>query len=146
MDREVGRPCNSHSSRMITSLLLLSSTALISNVSAFQSRPYISGRTIHHQTSCSKIDGSLRTILDELQSTISKPTNEEKEEAIITTNKSLLSEIDPEINKLIGLEDNRQRYGLELIASENFVSKAVKEVLGSCLTNKYSEGQGVCML
>lgn len=129
---------------MIASLLILLSTALIANVSAFQSRPYVSGRTIHHQTSCSKINGSLRTILDELQSTISKPTNEE--EAIITTNKSLLSEIDPEINKLIGLEDNRQRYGLELIASENFVSKAVKEVLGSCLTNKYSEGQGVCML
>ena len=134
---------------MITSLLLLSSTALISNVSAFQSRPYISGRTIHRQTSCSKINGSLRTILDELQSTISKPTKEEEEEEEeeegITTTKSLLSEIDPEINKLIGLEDNRQRYGLELIASENFVSKAVKEVLGSCLTNKYSEGQGVCV-
>ena len=125
---------------MITSLLLLSSTALISNVSAFQSLPYMSGRAIHHQTSCSKIDGSLRTILDELQSTVSKPTKEEEEEGITTT-KSLLSEIDPEINKLIGLEDNRQRYGLELIASENFVSKAVKEVLGSCLTNKYSEGQ-----
>ena len=121
------------------SLVILLSTALISNVSAFQSLP-----TIHHQTSCSKIDVSLRTILDELQTTISKPTDDDEEEATVTS-KSLLSDIDPEINKLIGLEDNRQRYGLELIASENFVSKAVKEVLGSCLTNKYSEGQGVCM-
>lgn len=44
--------------------------------------------------------------------------------------------------RLVNLEDERQRYGLELIASENFVSRAVKEALGSCLTNKYSEGQG----
>jgi glycine hydroxymethyltransferase len=43
---------------------------------------------------------------------------------------------------LIRLEDGRQRTGLELIASENFVSGAVREALGSCLTNKYSEGQG----
>lgn len=42
----------------------------------------------------------------------------------------------------MSLEDDRQRCGLELIASENFVSRAVKEALGSCLTNKYSEGQG----
>ena len=49
---------------------------------------------------------------------------------------------DPEISRLIGLEEDRQRNGLELIASENFASAAVKEVLGSCLTNKYSEGQG----
>ena len=49
---------------------------------------------------------------------------------------------DPAISRLIGLEEDRQRNGLELIASENFASAAVKEVLGSCLTNKYSEGQG----
>lgn len=52
-----------------------------------------------------------------------------------------LSCADPDIQRLIGLEEDRQRYGLELIASENFVSKAVKQALGSCLTNKYSEGQ-----
>jgi hypothetical protein len=52
-----------------------------------------------------------------------------------------LASADPDISRLIGLEEDRQRYGLELIASENFVSKAVKEALGSCLTNKYSEGQ-----
>jgi glycine hydroxymethyltransferase len=41
---------------------------------------------------------------------------------------------------LIEKEAARQRDGLELIASENFVSPAVREALGSCLTNKYSEG------
>lgn len=51
-----------------------------------------------------------------------------------------LSEFDPDVAALIDAEDLRQRKGLELIASENFASKAVREVLGSCLTNKYSEG------
>jgi len=51
-----------------------------------------------------------------------------------------LSESDPEIYHLIGKEKERQINGLELIASENFTSKAVMEALGSCLTNKYSEG------
>lgn len=51
-----------------------------------------------------------------------------------------LSDFDPDIASLIASENLRQRKGLELIASENFASKAVREVLGSCLTNKYSEG------
>ena len=41
---------------------------------------------------------------------------------------------------IMNKEKNRQRLGLELIASENFTSRAVMEVNGSCLTNKYSEG------
>ena len=41
---------------------------------------------------------------------------------------------------LISKEENRQRKGIELIASENFVSTAVLEAMGSCLTNKYAEG------
>ena len=41
---------------------------------------------------------------------------------------------------LINEEDKRQRLGIELIASENFVSKEVMEAAGSCLTNKYAEG------
>ena len=53
-----------------------------------------------------------------------------------------LNAFDPEIAAIIDAEDRRQRKGLELIASENFASKAVREVLGSCLTNKYSEGEG----
>jgi hypothetical protein len=55
---------------------------------------------------------------------------------------SSLSDFDPELDEMIQSEDKRQRMGLELIASENFTSKAVREALGSCLTNKYSEGVG----
>jgi glycine hydroxymethyltransferase len=51
-----------------------------------------------------------------------------------------LSDFDPEMNELIRKEKQRQKRGLELIASENFTSRAVLETLGSCLTNKYSEG------
>jgi glycine hydroxymethyltransferase len=51
-----------------------------------------------------------------------------------------LSEKDPEIYQIIQNERKRQVEGIELIASENFTSKAVMEALGSCLTNKYSEG------
>lgn len=51
-----------------------------------------------------------------------------------------LKEADPEIYDLVKEEEIRQRRGLELIASENFTSRAVMEAVGSCLTNKYSEG------
>jgi len=51
-----------------------------------------------------------------------------------------LLEHDPVIFNLIKDEEKRQKEGLELIASENFTSKAVMECLGSVLTNKYSEG------
>jgi len=54
---------------------------------------------------------------------------------------AFLREFDPELSAMIDAEDGRQRNGLELIASENFASAAVRSVLGSCLTNKYSEGQ-----
>lgn len=48
--------------------------------------------------------------------------------------------VDPEIADAIGLELARQQHNLELIASENFVSRAVLEAAGSVLTNKYAEG------
>src|SRR3984893_2245631 len=51
-----------------------------------------------------------------------------------------LSEVDPEVARLIREETKRQAEGLELIASENFVSEAVLEAQGSTLTNKYAEG------
>jgi len=51
-----------------------------------------------------------------------------------------LSELDPDMNAIIEQEKQRQFRGLELIASENFTSRAVMEAVGSCLTNKYSEG------
>ncbi|MCX6775314.1 MAG: serine hydroxymethyltransferase [Candidatus Micrarchaeota archaeon] len=53
---------------------------------------------------------------------------------------SILKETDPEVYEAIKNELGRQRYGLELIPSENFASLAVLEAQGSVLTNKYSEG------
>lgn len=51
-----------------------------------------------------------------------------------------VEEVDPELYSLLCQEKKRQYEGIELIASENFTSRAVMEVLGSSLTNKYSEG------
>ena len=51
-----------------------------------------------------------------------------------------LSDVDPEIAKAVQLELGRQRDEIELIASENIVSRAVLEAQGSVLTNKYAEG------
>jgi len=51
-----------------------------------------------------------------------------------------LAETDPEIARAIRDETKRQAEGLELIASENFVSSAILEAAGSILTNKYAEG------
>jgi glycine hydroxymethyltransferase len=51
-----------------------------------------------------------------------------------------LPEVDPEIYEAIKSEEYREEYHLELIASENFVSRAVLEAQGSVLTNKYAEG------
>lgn len=51
-----------------------------------------------------------------------------------------LQETDPQIAKLVDKELERQRNGIELIASENFTSEAVMEAMGSYLTNKYAEG------
>ena len=52
----------------------------------------------------------------------------------------LIRQVDPEVADAIGLELNRQRTHVELIASENFVSPAVMAAMGTCLTNKYAEG------
>eukprot|EP00322_Chrysochromulina_rotalis_P009703 CAMPEP_0115847216 /NCGR_PEP_ID=MMETSP0287-20121206/10269_1 /TAXON_ID=412157 /ORGANISM="Chrysochromulina rotalis, Strain UIO044" /LENGTH=458 /DNA_ID=CAMNT_0003301045 /DNA_START=28 /DNA_END=1404 /DNA_ORIENTATION=+ len=51
-----------------------------------------------------------------------------------------LKDWDPEVYSLLIKEKQRQVNGIELIASENFTSKSVMECLGSCFTNKYSEG------
>ncbi len=53
---------------------------------------------------------------------------------------STLHQVDPEIFDAIAAEERRQRENIELIASENFTSRAVMEAQGSCLTNKYAEG------
>jgi glycine hydroxymethyltransferase len=51
-----------------------------------------------------------------------------------------LQKVDPEIFDVIQAEEKRQRENIELIASENFTSRAVMEAQGSVLTNKYAEG------
>ncbi|HVS00336.1 MAG TPA: serine hydroxymethyltransferase [Thermoanaerobaculia bacterium] len=51
-----------------------------------------------------------------------------------------LKAVDPDVYQAIAEERSRQNLGLELIASENFVSRAVLEAAGSVLTNKYAEG------
>ncbi len=51
-----------------------------------------------------------------------------------------VQDTDPQVAGLIRRELARQRHGLELIASENFASRAVLEAMGTCLNNKYAEG------
>jgi RpiB/LacA/LacB family sugar-phosphate isomerase len=58
----------------------------------------------------------------------------------VSHHKPSLSEADPAIFSAIEKEYQRQRDNIELIASENFTSRAVMEAQGSCLTNKYAEG------
>jgi glycine hydroxymethyltransferase len=53
---------------------------------------------------------------------------------------SSIEKQDPEVAKAIQGEEERERHGLELIPSENYVSRAVREANGSVFTNKYSEG------
>ena len=54
--------------------------------------------------------------------------------------KDTLAKVDPELWTAIEAENKRQEDHIELIASENYVSKAVMEAQGSQLTNKYAEG------
>jgi glycine hydroxymethyltransferase len=61
--------------------------------------------------------------------------------SLYESRKRNLRTVDPEIFNLIQQETERQEYGLEMIPSENFVSEAVLEAMGSVLTNKYAEGQ-----
>ena len=58
----------------------------------------------------------------------------------MTDRRASLARVDPAIHALIRREVERQEHGLELIASENFVSVAVLEAMGTALTNKYAEG------
>ncbi len=66
--------------------------------------------------------------------------NESSTSAEWSMNKEL-EEADPEVFSIIQKEKTRQLKGLEMIASENFTSRAVLQCLSSCLHNKYSEGQ-----
>ena len=52
----------------------------------------------------------------------------------------MLEKVDPELSRIIEKEAKRQKSVINLVASENYVSKAVREASGSILTNKYAEG------
>ena len=71
------------------------------------------------------------------RSPMSLPDTAAKADRLFTAS---LDETDPEIAEAVGLELGRQRDEIELIASENIVSRAVLEAQGSVLTNKYAEG------
>jgi len=73
---------------------------------------------------------------------VDKTANADCNDAVssASASSSLLEAYDPHVAAILAQEERRQRRGLELIASENFCSPAVRHVLGSCLTNKYSEG------
>src|SRR4029077_11601941 len=63
-----------------------------------------------------------------------------REDRVMTDRLAPLAKADPAIAALVRREQERQEHGLELIASENFVSVAVLEAAGTVLTNKYAEG------
>ncbi|XP_077997019.1 serine hydroxymethyltransferase, mitochondrial-like [Glandiceps talaboti] len=84
---------------------------------------------------------SLRLVCQRLQSTQSAAAQTgQSDSATSWTGQESLAESDPEVMAFVLAEKDRQKRGLELIASENFASRAVLESLGSCLNNKYSEG------
>jgi glycine hydroxymethyltransferase len=74
-----------------------------------------------------------------MPNTVEKPVMTKPNQAAERMNRPL-REVDPEIADIIALEVKRQATGLELIPSENLVSEAVLEAMGSVLTNKYAEG------
>jgi len=88
--------------------------------------------------------GQGRTVYEKCKDTIALalPSLLRKINAMTTpsTTTSALPDTDPEIAKAIAREHERQFEHIELIASENFTSRAVMEAQGSCLTNKYAEG------
>ncbi|KAG5524730.1 hypothetical protein RHGRI_031414 [Rhododendron griersonianum] len=85
----------------------------------------------------SQLEGSLVTGRPPSSVSVSVPEIGGSESSFIDHG---LSEADPHVRTIIDKEKQRQFRSLELIASENFTSRAVMEAVGSCLTNKYSEG------
>ncbi|HEX4663033.1 MAG TPA: serine hydroxymethyltransferase [Terriglobales bacterium] len=75
-----------------------------------------------------------------MATTISPHEQARGSSSLASTRERGLSEVDPEVFAAIENEQRRQHEGLELIASENFVSEAVLEAAGSVFTNKYAEG------
>ena len=119
-----------HSAAILSAILLSASSSC-----------FVSSFGIHHHNH-PIVPSSSRSLVTSRKSSLSEINEVSHSTTPSSSDISTLTDTDPEMARLVNLEDERQRYGLELIASENFVSRAVKEALGSCLTNKYSEGQG----
>jgi glycine hydroxymethyltransferase len=85
------------------------------------------------------LNHALPSVLRFIDQTMSTPTAPSTRPALLASNPSL-AQVDPQIADAIRHEAQRQFDNIELIASENFTSRAVMEAQGSCLTNKYSEG------
>jgi RpiB/LacA/LacB family sugar-phosphate isomerase len=82
-----------------------------------------------------------RAIVDAfLKTRFEADSRHERRVAKIESAGTRLAAIDPAIARIVGAEERRQRENIELIASENFTSRAVMEAQGSVLTNKYAEG------
>ena len=90
------------------------------------------GRTLNNLCTRTVIVKSSLSALNH-SSKILRPDNGKRN---VWTGREPLSQDDPEINQLIQDEKKRQCSGLELIASENFCSRAALEAMGSCLNNK----------
>jgi glycine hydroxymethyltransferase len=86
------------------------------------------------------IPGSARLGGGSFYSMEDRPANVSTGSPGILSTSGSLRKTDPEIYDAIAAEEKRQRENIELIASENFTSRAVMEAQGSCLTNKYAEG------
>lgn len=100
----------------------------------------------HHSKPCYALSSPLPTSSSSLASTSTSTvvhtslSNDSNNNRNNKSHRHKLEEVDEQVYQLIKSECKRQRNGLELIASENFCSEAVREALGSCFTNKYSEG------
>ncbi|KAK8600756.1 hypothetical protein V6N13_059511 [Hibiscus sabdariffa] len=79
-------------------------------------------------------------VLSSCRRLVPEPGLDERRVAARSWGNQRLEEADPELCEILNKEKKRQFFGIELIASENFVCRAVMEALGSHLTNKYSEG------
>jgi glycine hydroxymethyltransferase len=75
-----------------------------------------------------------------VEEALRRETNEHRHYGVTKIDTAHLESVDPEIFAAIALEQRRQHDKIELIASENIVSRAVLEAQGSVLTNKYAEG------
>ncbi len=89
-----------------------------------------------------KVLPSLLALLEPADAATAKPAAADPTpmQSIPSPNRPTLAEIDPDIFAAIQHEERRQSENIELIASENFTSRAVREAQGSVFTNKYAEG------